>query len=299
MEWITALKSAIAYIEENLETVSGADEVAEQVHMSAFYLSRGFQIATGYSVGEYIRCRRLYEAAMRLSHQSGYRVIDAALDAGYETPESFSKAFARFHGFPPSEMKKNMNRFRIFRPLAISIKVTGGDRMEYRIEKKAAVTMIGFEREFKEDDSYKRIPEFWDEVFDRYGDDSVDEEGTGALVRKAVAENGIGQYGICTDDKGDGVFSYMIAGEYSGGDVPEGLKLREIPAAEWAVFPCKGPLPEALQTVNTAIWKEWLPGNRDFELAGSYTIEWYSVSGDSKASDYESAIWIPVKEKTE
>ena len=49
----------------------------------------------------------------------------------------------------------------------------------------------------------------------------------------------------------------------------------EIPDFDWAIFDCYGPCPKALQDVNTKIWKEWLPGNPDFEFPGRVNIEWY------------------------
>jgi AraC family transcriptional regulator len=107
----------------------------------------------------------------------------------------------------------------------------------------------------------------------------------------------IGEFGISIDDEPDsGKFRYMIAGKYDGGAVPEGLKLFTIPAALWAKFRCCGPMPGAFQTVNTKIFKEWLPGNPDYEVAMGINIEWYSM-GDMVAPDYESEIWIPVKRK--
>lgn len=39
---------------------------------------------------------------------------------------------------------------------------------------------------------------------------------------------------------------------------------------------------------------EWLPSNKEYDLAGKYNIEWYSTDGDLDSTDYESAIWIPV-----
>lgn len=75
------------------------------------------------------------------------------------------------------------------------------------------------------------------------------------------------------------------------------MEIYEIPEANWAKFKCIGPLPESMQTVNTQIWKEWLPGNSEYELAGYYNIEWYSAEGSGNDSDYHSAIWIPVKRK--
>ena len=78
--------------------------------------------------------------------------------------------------------------------------------------------------------------------------------------------------------------------------MPEGLTVYRFPDMEWAKFRCDGPMPAALQTVNTKIFKEWLPNNAEFEIAMGANIEWYS-KGDITAQDYEAAIWIPVKRK--
>lgn len=81
---------------------------------------------------------------------------------------------------------------------------------------------------------------------------------------------------------------------YQGGAVPEGMSVFEIPASEWAKFNCIGRIPENLQTVNTRIFSEWLPGNQEFEMSLPMNIEWYSC-GNTQSDDYNSAIWIPVK----
>ena len=70
----------------------------------------------------------------------------------------------------------------------------------------------------------------------------------------------------------------------------------EFPEMLWAKFSCKGPLPESLQSINTKIFSEWLPGNSEYEIAMGANIEWYS-KGDMAELDYESEIWIPVKQK--
>ena len=52
MEWLTIIKDAIEYMEQNLLTVTGPEEVAKHVHISTIYLQRGFQVLTGYTLGE-------------------------------------------------------------------------------------------------------------------------------------------------------------------------------------------------------------------------------------------------------
>lgn len=82
-----------------------------------------------------------------------------------------------------------------------------------------------------------------------------------------------------------------------GGNIPDGMEIYELPEVQWAKFKCLGPMPEAMQTVNTQILNEWLPGNTEYELADKCSIEWYSTVGKASDTDYQSAIWIPVRSK--
>ena len=100
MEWLTSIRTAIDYMEEHLEDNISAQDVADRVYLSPFFLQRGFSLMTGYGIGEYIRNRRLYQAALDLKETED-KVIDIALRYCYETPESFTKAFSRFHGVTP------------------------------------------------------------------------------------------------------------------------------------------------------------------------------------------------------
>lgn len=170
--------------------------------------------------------------------------------------------------------------------------------MDFTVEKMAGFQVIGFVREFSLENSYEEIPKFWDEVYGKYEARLLEGNAPANAYEKAVFDHRIGEFGVCIDDIGkDGVFRYMIAGRYRGGEVPEGMELYDIPAEEWAKFKCIGSMPDALQSTNTQIFTEWLPGNTTYELSGKYNIEWYSPVGDPQDADYQSAIWIPVKRK--
>ena len=95
MEWLTSIRTAIDYMEDHLEDNISAQDVADHVYLSPFFLQKGFSLMTGYGIGEYIRNRRLYLAALDLKETKD-KVIDIALRYCYETPESFAKAFSRF-----------------------------------------------------------------------------------------------------------------------------------------------------------------------------------------------------------
>ena len=125
MEWLTSIRIAIDYMEEHLKDNISAQDVANQVYLSPFFLQRGFSLMTGYGIGEYIRNRRLYQEALDLK-ETDDKVIDIAFRYGYETPESFTKAFSRFHGVAPSQARDGAT-VRTFLPLTVKLQVQGGD----------------------------------------------------------------------------------------------------------------------------------------------------------------------------
>ena len=127
MEWLSAIRTAIDYMENHLTDNISAQDVAGQVFLSPFFLQRGFSLMTGYGIGEYLRNRRLYQAALDLQ-RTDEKVIDIALRYCYETPESFTKAFVRFHGATPSQVREGAAG-KVFLPLTIKLSVQGGSQM--------------------------------------------------------------------------------------------------------------------------------------------------------------------------
>ena len=64
MEWITAIRKSVEFIEEHLKDKISAQDVANQVYMWLLHFQKEFQLLTGYSVAEYIRNRKPYLAAL-------------------------------------------------------------------------------------------------------------------------------------------------------------------------------------------------------------------------------------------
>lgn len=289
MDWVSSFSKAINYIEDHLLEDINASDVADNVYISPFYFQKAFDIYTGYSVAEYIRSRRLYQAAIELK-STDISIIDAAIKYGYDTQESFTKAFKKFHGVTPLEAKKRYTKIKIFQPLHINISIVGGDNMDYKIEKLNGLKFIGFQKIIKSDEGYQECPKFWDEVNEKYFENNESKE-----ISKVVKECSVGEYAICYDADGK-TFKYMIGGLYDGREVPEGMTICELPESLWAKFKSFGPLPGALQSLNTMIWQEWIPNNPQYELAYNADIEWYP-SDKVMDENYECAIWLPIKEK--
>ena len=105
MEWVKTINNAIAYMENHLTEDITLSDIAESVYISAFHFQRAFSMMTGITPTEYLRNRRLSQAGAELAN-GDKRIIDVALKYGYDSPESFTKAFSRFHGFSPMQVRK-------------------------------------------------------------------------------------------------------------------------------------------------------------------------------------------------
>ena len=112
-------------------------------------------------------------------------------------------------------------------------------------------------------------------------------------IEQAISDCHIGEFGVCIDDESTEICRYLLGGRYDGRNVPAGLSVYEISSKQWARFRCAGAMPGAIQAVLLRIFREWLPGNPNYELTMGGTVEWYS-QGDNSQPDYQSKIWIPV-----
>ena len=148
MEWIIGLQKAIDYIEDNLTENIDYEKVAAQSFSSSYHFQRVFSILCGFTVGEYIRNRRLSLAGAELASGNA-KIIDVALKYGYESPDSFAKAFQRFHGILPSQAKLGGANLRAYSRLVLKFSLEGGMVMNYRIEEKDEFVLTGYKRHFE------------------------------------------------------------------------------------------------------------------------------------------------------
>lgn len=286
MGWIENIGEAISYIEDHIMDDLTIEKIASHVYLSPYYFQKGFSMLCGYTVGEYIRQRRLTLAGSELVSTDS-RVIDVSIKYGYDSPDSFTKAFVRFHGVTPASVRRDGALLRSFASLKIIFKLEGGNFMDYKIVEKESFAIIGVPKMFRYETAQAEIPGFWTEHF-----------------QSEASKQICGMYGVCIEDakSGSEEFEYLIADNYQPQtDIPDGLVTRVIPKLTWAVFPCKGPMPEAIQETNNKVFSEWLPNCRDYEIAAGFNIEMYSdptgLPQGTEDENYYTEIWIPVKKK--
>jgi AraC family transcriptional regulator len=89
------------YIESNIECVISPDDVANEINYSLRQLNRIFSMSTGITVGKYLRWNKLVKSLFELKY-SDNPIIDIALKYGYESQESYMRAFKESFSINPS-----------------------------------------------------------------------------------------------------------------------------------------------------------------------------------------------------
>ena len=265
--WIEGLQASIDFIEQHLDEPLDVGEIAGKAALSPFYFQRIFGAMCGLTVSDYIRARRMTLAAQELV-RSEAKVIDVAVKYGYDSPDSFTKAFQRFHGITPSQAREPGAPLRSLAPLHIKVSLEGGSMMDYRIVEKAPFTVVGVKRPFNSDTSYQEIPKFWDE-----------------WLAQGEKRSVMGTFGVCSGT--GGIADLYFPWE----EIPAGCETKVIPGSLWAQFPCTI---RTLQDTNTKIWSEWLPALQGYALAGDYDIEVY-LPPEEGSGDMKVYIWVPLK----
>lgn len=304
MDIVTQLNQAMAYIESHIDDEMALADVSSVTSYSPFHFGRLFYYIADMPLSEYIRKRKLSLAAIKLQN-GNEKVIDLAVMYGYDSADSFTRAFVKQHGVTPSAARRTGVNLTAFPPLTFQIKIRGAQVMNWRIEEKEAFEVFGIE---------KIIPQgaggvLWDECFQNGSYDKLFDDAGG--IRQP---NGIGyprEDGACVihaisgyrenDDgpaysgyaEGEGGLPYMLCALLKRGIDASGYTVVQIPKAAWAVFRSKsvewagGELPGLFNQIYT----EWLPTS-GYNRASGPDMEIYYGAEDGKQF---AEIWIPVK----
>jgi AraC family transcriptional regulator len=291
MEWSDRMNAAIDYIEENLAGEIDFSVAAEKAACSLFHFQRMFMVIIGITPVEYARRRRLTLAARELT-STNIKIIDLALKYGYDSPDSFTRAFRSVHGITSKAARAPGVKLTAFPRISFNILLKGGNDMDYTIIEKPAFDILGRSRKFRtvNGENFIKIPQFWQE-FMATPDYKTLMDLTGG---KPGAVTGGGCLGVCFggEDTNWDPFSYGIGIEKPAKNSPVKFELIPVPAAAWAVFDCTL---DNLQDVTKRIFSEWFPSTR-YEHDKAPEIEVY-LPGDFSNTEMKCQIWIPVVKK--
>ena len=290
MDLLTQLNLAMDYIEEHISDDITIADISSVTAYSEYHFCRLFHYIAEMPLSEYIRKRRLSLAAMDLQCEC-YKVIDLAVKFGYDSADSFTRAFVKQHGITPTAARNHGVTLRLFPPMTFQIKVEGVQGMNWRIEQRESFEVIGVEQRFKNDET-DTVPDFWDE---KLRDGSLEE------LKKQVGRNDL--IGVCGQiDETNGDFLYLI-GLFSEREYDNNsFTVIKAPAATWAVFRSeeydKNPHGNEIAKLFSSAYKEWLPSSGYEKIEGRdgeiYDMEIYGVTESGK---FFEEVWLSVVKK--
>lgn len=303
MDWIIGLQKAIDYIEDNLTETIDYETVAAQSFSSSYHFQRVFSILCGFTVGEYIRNRRLSFAGTELA-TSDAKVIDVALKYGYESPDSFAKAFRKFHGILPSQARNNGSMLKSYSRLVLKFSLEGGTIMNYRIETKPQMTLLGYKRHFD------GMP--YDELRCKQEENLFVTTRAYQWMLKGISKDKLSDYCVLTDMDDDGYDFYIAAAadnyeldnlynsDVTGIDFMDKFGFVEliIPERTYAVFETekqKTPITEYFD-IRRQIAAEWL-SNEEYQMINAPELAVYHWGTCGGYTGRTVEIWIPIEKK--
>lgn len=297
VDWISGIQNAINYIEAHLTEDIDYEQVARESFSSSYHFQRTFSILCGYTLGEYIRNRRLSLAGTELAAGKA-KVIDIAVKYGYDSPDSFAKAFQRFHGITPSQARGNGAMLKTFSRLSIKISLEGGNMMNYRIEEKPEMLLTGYKRHFTGDPNAKNDQDHYFACSTRVYQ----------YILKGMSKEYEKTYQILTNFDPDGYdfyFAYQLprwalecfdedlgemAGHFDHIPIPAGRYL--ICETERCMFPTA-----LMDDLRRRAVTEWLPSSgyelRDAPEIG--VIHWPFEEGNEEVNNsHYCELWLPI-----
>lgn len=286
MEWNEKLQRIIDYTENHLqrkEELIDSEEISKMAECSFGFFQKVFSYMNGISFAEYIRARKLTLAGYDLK-STNLKVIDVSYKYGYESPTSFAKAFQLFHGVSPKEARNPGVVLKVVPKMQLS------QRHEYswRLEQKEGFRLVGKRITVSCENNlhFKKIPEFWNEC-----------QRNGIFAKlismdTATPKGIFGLFGAYDEQSDEVEYSIMVISDQ---EPPQDFAQINIPSVTWAVFDCRGAVPQAIQKGWQYLNEEWLV-KYPFQHAQCPELEWYS-DGNAFDSDYFSQIWIPIIEE--
>ncbi|WP_235822133.1 AraC family transcriptional regulator [Gottfriedia luciferensis] len=299
IEQLTLLQKVIDYIEEHIKDEINPEKLAKLVGYSPYHFSRIFYKHIGYTIMDYVLKRKLQFALHELVN--GNKILQIALDYGFETHSGFTKAFKKCFGTPPSLYKQHCPKSlpQKLDLMSLHKKNTGGIVMQPKIVKTKSFSVAGKTFEInKENVTYTRdAPAYWEQ--EGLTDGSIER-----FLYKLLSPRKHGEYCInLTSSYNEDKFNYLFAVEYDQDiELPDGITHLQIPDTTYAIF--RTPLVELEQFVSAIkgtwiyILEDWFPQSAYEVDEDSFDFEFYDEH--CHYWDFEKIymeIYIPIKER--
>lgn len=278
---------ATDYIEKNLTNNMNLSEIISCTGFSKFHFARIFKAISGYTITDYMRRRRITEAAKLLTN-TNMRIIDIAVLYGYNSQEAFTRAFKEVFNVTPNNyrVKKlsldNLNQLVLSEDL-LNLKIEK-ESIEPIIVEKDSFLIAGLEYEGQNNNF--QIPKLWNS----FCENMISIEH---LINKEVFY-GLERYNEISGQ--DFCFKYLAGAEIAQCDdrIKKNMKIAKIERSKYAVFPIKAIIEEVPKTISK-IYSVYLPKTA-LRIKGNYDFEYYDNSFKPNKNDALLYFYVPIED---
>ncbi len=274
MNYLKQVQTGIDFIETNLDYDFSLREVAQKANISQWHYQRIFRALTNETLKTYIRSRRLANALEKLL-VSDHKIIDIAITAGFESQESFTRAFKQAFDMTPNQARKVGKKNLFLKKVKFDTEylkhIHSNISLKPEIYTQNRMRLVGMRTEFYGIDSEKnnmadKLPSLWNEFLPRMVEikDSISGFAYGVIQQ--------------TKEESDLLEYYAVVEVTNNTVLPVGMVNLEIPKTKYAKFTHKGNVKNINNTVNY-IYSSWLMQSNelhtyapDIEIYGSEYI---------------------------
>lgn len=276
MDILKQLNNTVIYIENNLCGEIDTDKIAEIALCPYDKFKRFFSYMTNMSVSEYVRKRRLSLAAYELLNNK-VKIIELAVKYGYNSADSFTRAFAKQHGVLPTEVSADTS-LKVYPPVSFYIAIKGADELNFRIVNTEEIKLKGISRQLTglAADRFEQEHIMWSNQHDD--------------VQNQVCTTVEGiWYGIWDN----GVYSIA---KKANELISPNLESITILAGKYAVFLTEfgGFAGDILPKLREQIFDCWMPDS-GYKQASDYELEVYYLYPKTEKQKRHYEIWIPIE----
>ncbi len=271
------------YINQNLDDSNLSSQYLSDVAaFSKFHFHRVFSVYTGMSVTKFALLARLKRASYRLAFEKGMKVIDIALEAGFQSPEAFTRAFRRTFDQSPTEFRATPLWPQWHQRFQLKIEPYGEKNMNIEIVEFEAAKVALLEHLGPPDRVLETAAKF------------IDWRKESGLSPVKTSKT----YGIPYSDPNNtepSEFRWDVCGSIDG-EVPSnkyGVKLGEIPGGRCVVFRHKGKHDNVNKDICT-VYREWLPEHGEEPRDYPCFFDYLNLIHEVNECDLLTDVYIPI-----
>lgn len=289
MYYKNALKKTVDYIEANLEDIFSLDDLVSINGFSRCHFSRLFHLFSGYSISDYIRGRRLTEAA-RILVDTDDKIMDIALRFQFSSQDSFTRSFKQAFNESPAKFRRSQIKKTLVKPLNAEkiVLIQGGQEVKPRIEILDDLRVCGMACTSK--NMHGEIPALWDRFIPRMHEIKSNVMfGRTFGVCEALEEN---IEDVDLDNPGE--FGYLAGVQITDdSDIPNGMEVWDVPHKKYAVFTHRGTV-HTLGDTYKMIYAKWIPES-GYKIVFTYDFEVYGPDYNPTDPNAVMEIYLPIE----